>query len=284
MGPTQRGAMLKARILTALCLLAAFLSALFLLSPQAWLVFAVLVAWIAAWEWGGLVGWSGVWRASYPVLAGILVAALGAVTGLASTGVARHPILTGVYLASAAFWLAWVPLWLSRKWRIKRIAAGVATGLMVVVPASLALAHARQVSPAFLLACMAAVWLADIAAYFVGRAIGRHKLAPAISPGKSWEGAIGGAVAVVAYGVWLLLRKAGLSLDGVGLAAAVVALLAFTAVSIEGDLFESLLKRQAGIKDSGTILPGHGGVLDRIDSLTSTLPLVGLAVLYLLSS
>src|SRR5574337_1704500 len=170
MGPTQRGAMLKARILTALCLLAAFLSALFLLSPQAWLVFAVLVAWIAAWEWGGLVGWSGVWRASYPILVGILVAALGAVTGLASTGVARHPILTGVYLASAAFWLAWVPLWLSRKWRIKSIAAGVATGLMVVVPASLALAQARQVSPAFLLACMAAVWLADIAAYFVGRA------------------------------------------------------------------------------------------------------------------
>src|SRR5574337_677147 len=233
MGPTQRGAMLKARILTALCLLAAFLSALFLLSPQAWLVFAVLVAWIAAWEWGGLVGWSGVWRASYPVLAGILVAALGAVTGLASTGVARHPILTGVYLASAAFWLAWVPLWLSRKWRIKRIAAGVATGLMVVVPASLALAHARQVSPAFLLACMAAVWLADIAAYFVGRAIGRHKLAPAISPGKSWEGAIGGAVAVTIYGLGLLLSRG--SLTPAGLATATAALLAFTALSVGVD-------------------------------------------------
>src|SRR5574337_849992 len=282
MGPTQRGAMLKARILTALCLLAAFLSALFLLSPQAWLVFAVLVAWIAAWEWGGLVGWSGVWRASYPVLAGILVAALGAVTGLASTGVARHPILTGVYLASAAFWLAWVPLWLSRKWRIKSIAAGVATGLMVVVPASLALAHARQVSPAFLLACMAAVWLADIAAYFVGRAIGRHKLAPAISPGKSWEGAIGGAVAVTIYGLGLLLSRG--SLTPAGLATATAALLAFTTLSVEGDLFESLLKRQAGLKDSGHILPGHGGVLDRIDSLTSTLPLVGLAVLYHFSS
>src|SRR5574337_179523 len=227
MGPTQRGAMLKARILTALCLLA---------------------AWIAAWEWGGLVGWSGVWRASYPVLAGILVAALGAVTGLASTGVARHPILTGVCLASAAFWLAWVPLWLSRKWRIKSIAAGVATGLMVVVPASLALAHARQVSPAFLLACMAAVWLADIAAYFVGRAIGRHKLAPAISPGKSWEGAIGGAVAVTIYGLGLLLSRG--SLTPAGLATATAALLAFTALSVEGDLFESLLKRQAGLKDS----------------------------------
>lgn len=276
--------MLRARVLTALCLLAVFLSALFFLPPLGWLSLTVLVAVVAAWEWGGLVGWSGGLRRIYPLLVGSVVAAMGVLTGLDRPDVARHFALGAVYLAGAAFWLLCVPAWLSRKWRIQGSgAAGMATGLLVLVPPSLALAHVRQVAPTFLLACMAAVWVADIGAYFVGRALGRHKLAPAISPGKSWEGAIGGAVAVVAYGVWLLLRKAGLSLDGVGLAAAVVALLAFTAVSIEGDLFESLLKRQAGIKDSGTILPGHGGVLDRIDSLTSTLPLVGLAVLYLLS-
>lgn len=270
--------MLKARILTALCLLVAFLSALFLFSPPAWLALAVVVAGVAAWEWGGLVGWSGAWRASFLALVGFLVAVVGMATGLAGSDVARHPVLVGIYLASAAFWLTCVPVWLSRKWRIQTLSVGLVTGLMVLVPASLALAHARQVSPAFLLACMAAVWVADIAAYFVGRAIGRNKLAPAISPGKSWEGAIGGALAVTVYGLALLVSRGGLAPGGLVLATG--ALLAFTALSVEGDLFESLLKRQAGLKDSGHILPGHGGVLDRIDSLTSTLPLVGLAVLY----
>jgi phosphatidate cytidylyltransferase len=275
--------MLKARVLTALCLLAAFLSALFFLPPLGWLALAVLVAGVAAWEWGGLVGWSGVPRSLYPVLIGGLVATIGVVTGLDLGGVARHPALGWIYLAGAAFWLLCVPAWLSRKWRIQGPLPAVTTGLLVLVPASLVLAHARQVSPGFLLACMAAVWVADIAAYFVGRAFGRHKLAPAISPGKSWEGAAGGAVAVIAYGLVLLSTKGEVGSSGLGLVLAVAALLGFTVVSIEGDLFESLLKRQAGIKDSGHILPGHGGVLDRIDSLTSTLPLVGLVVLYYLT-
>jgi len=270
--------MLKLRVVTALCLLAVFLSALFFFPPLAWLALAVAVAGVGAWEWGGLVGWSGSLRSAYPLLAGSLVAILGVVTGLDLGVVASHPALTAVYLAAAAFWLLCVPAWLSRKWRIQGPMLGAVTGLLVLVPAALALAHARQVSPVFLLACMSAVWLADIAAYFVGRAIGRHKLAPAISPGKSWEGAVGGALVVTLYGLGLLLARGGLAIGGVGAAAA--ALLAFTAVSVEGDLFESMLKRQAGLKDSGDILPGHGGVLDRIDSLTSTLPLVGLAVLY----
>lgn len=272
--------MLKARILTALCLLVGFLSALFYLPPLGWLALAVLVSGIAAWEWGGLVGWSGGLRATFPLLVGGVVAIVGVVTGLDGGGsVANHPLLKWIYVGGAVFWVVGVPAWLFRKWRIQGVAAAVITGLLVLVPASLVLAHARQVSPWFLLACMAAVWLADIAAYFVGRAFGKHKLAPAISPGKSWEGAIGGAVAVAAYGLGLLLSKGVLAPEGPGLALAAVALLAFAAVSIEGDLFESLLKRQVGIKDSGHILPGHGGVLDRIDSLTSTLPFVGLAVL-----
>jgi len=270
--------MLKTRVLTALCLLAIFLSALFFVPPAGWLALAVLVAGVGAWEWGGLVGWSGTLRSAFPLLVGFLVAALGVMTGLDIDRVARHPALAGIYLAAVAFWLLCVPTWLLRKWRIQGVLSGAITGLLVLVPASLALAHARQVSPGFLLACMAAVWLADIGAYFVGRAIGRHKLAPTISPGKSWEGAVGGALVVVTYGLGLLLAKGGMALEGLGLAAAT--LLAFSAVSVMGDLFESLLKRQAGLKDSGHILPGHGGMLDRIDSLTSTLPLVGLAVLY----
>ena len=121
---------------------------------------------------------------------------------------------------------------------------------------------------------MATVWIADIAAYFFGRTFGRHKLAPTISPGKSLEGAFGGILAVVVYGYalspWLPPALSG------NLSLLAVFLIALTAVSIVGDLFESLLKRQAGLKDSSQILPGHGGVLDRIDSLTSTLPIVAM--------
>jgi phosphatidate cytidylyltransferase len=272
--------MLRARVLTALCLLTAFLSALFFLPAQGWLILSVLVAGLAAWEWGGLMGWSAGLRGAYPLALVAVAAALGVATGLHLEAVARHPALLAIYLAGAAFWLLCVPPWLSRKWRLRGLAAGLASGGLVLVPAALALAHARQVSPVFLLACMAAVWLADIGAYFVGRALGRHKLAPTISPGKSWEGAVGGALAVVLYGLTLALAQGMVAVDGFRLAGMAVALLAYAAVSVEGDLFESLLKRQAGLKDSGHILPGHGGVLDRIDSLTSTLPLVGLAVLY----
>jgi phosphatidate cytidylyltransferase len=124
------------------------------------------------------------------------------------------------------------------------------------------------------------VWIADIGAYFAGRAFGRHKLAPQISPGKTWEGALGATLALVSYGL-LVLDFRGL-LAGFGAGAMlwlVLGLVALTAVSICGDLFESLLKRQAGVKDSGQLLPGHGGVLDRIDSLTSTLPWVGIVFL-----
>ena len=131
---------------------------------------------------------------------------------------------------------------------------------------------------------MALVWIADIAAYFSGRAFGRHKLAPSVSPGKTWEGAVGAVVAVILYGLALrhfypqmyapIFTQAPLAL-------LIVGLVVLTAISIIGDLFESLLKRQAGIKDSSNLLPGHGGVLDRIDSLTSTLPMVALLTLLL---
>jgi phosphatidate cytidylyltransferase len=126
-----------------------------------------------------------------------------------------------------------------------------------------------------LLAAMALVWIADIAAYFCGRAFGRNKLAPSISPGKTREGAFGALLAVLVYGFVLALKQWP-DASAERLAGVAVVLLLLTVLSIVGDLFESLLKRQAGIKDSSNLLPGHGGVLDRIDSLTSTLPLVAL--------
>ena len=176
-----------------------------------------------------------------------------------------------LYLPSALFWLLLVPLWMRYRWALPKGAPGVMAGLVLLLPAWLALIQLRQAGELVLLAIMATVWLADCAAYFVGRRFGRRKLAPSISPGKTWEGALGAVVAVMAYGFFLV--PASFNLNPV-LLLLLMALL--TAISIIGDLFESLLKRQAGLKDSSNILPGHGGVLDRIDSLTSTLPMVAL--------
>ena len=150
---------------------------------------------------------------------------------------------------------------------------------MVLLPTWLALVLLRHLGPWALLGIMALVWIADIAAYFTGRAFGRRKLAPQISPGKTWEGAYGAVAGVLIYGLAVYFLAGSAVILPVLLL--IPTLLVLTAVSIIGDLFESLLKRQAGIKDSSQLLPGHGGILDRIDSLTSTLPLVTLLWLVL---
>jgi len=133
---------------------------------------------------------------------------------------------------------------------------------------------------------MALVWIADSAAYFTGRAFGRRKLAPQISPGKSWEGVYGGLVAVGVYAAWLLVVARDHGLAGASTPGAAVAWIAtalvLTLLSVGGDLFESLLKRHAGVKDSGRTLPGHGGVLDRIDALLAAMPAAALAAEVLL--
>jgi phosphatidate cytidylyltransferase len=271
--------MLKARVVTALLLLAGFLAALFLLPFAGWLVFASLIAGLGGWEWSGLIALNSLWRKVYAGIAFSACALLGLTIFDAGSGQLRDlmPILIG-YALAAGFWLLMVPLWLRTKWRAAGL-SGIIVGMIVLIPACLALMQLRVASPILLLAAMAFVWLADIAAYFTGKAFGRHKLAPSISPGKSWEGVAGAAVLVLPYGLiagWVagaLPSSAGAFLM---LLAAFECLLA---ISILGDLFESLAKRQAGVKDSGTVLPGHGGVLDRIDSLTSTLPLLGLALL-----
>jgi phosphatidate cytidylyltransferase len=144
-----------------------------------------------------------------------------------------------------------------------------ATGWLVLFPTWFALMDFHAMRPALLFGLMAVVAAADIGAYFAGRAFGRHKLAPSISPGKTWEGVVGGLLAVALYGALWLLLESTLTVPFPGF----ILLLAMASLSVVGDLFESWLKRQAGIKDSGHILPGHGGVLDRIDGLTSALPL-----------
>jgi len=275
--------MLRTRINTALVLISAFLLALFWLPPIGWLAFSSLVATLAAWEWGALIGF-GKWGR---IVLGAAIAFVSVAISIASpgsVGLAPSPSDTAMllgqwfYYPSALFWLLLVPCWLKSRWVIEGPMIGIAVGAVVILPTWLALVQIRQAGELLLIALMAVVWLADIAAYFSGRRFGRHKLAPAISPGKTWEGAVGGTLAVVAYG--FLLVSALPSSLAENHALLFVLLVALAAISIIGDLFESLLKRQAGLKDSSGILPGHGGVLDRIDSLTSTLPIAAIALHY----
>ena len=177
-------------------------------------------------------------------------------------------VMRASFWIAAAFWVAAAPLWLWRGMRAEHRTALIAIGFVVIVPAALALA---SLPPAEVLAVLVLVWIADTAAYFVGRTWGRRKLAPSISPGKSWEGALGGVVGAVAYAI-----ICGTFLWGNAWPAYLLGAVVLAAISIVGDLFESAAKRQAGVKDSGTLLPGHGGILDRIDSATAVLPIAAL--------
>ena len=272
--------MLKTRIVTAILLFAAFFCALFFLSPFGWVVVTALVAAVAFWEWGALMKQPGKIRVALGAVTIILCAGIS-VTFPSALGLDGHSseavwhVGRWFYLPAGVFWLVLVPLWLRCRWTLQNSIAGCLTGVVVILPTWLALVQLRQLGGVPLLAIMAVVWLADIAAYFSGRAFGRHKLALTISPGKTWEGAVGGTLAVVLYGLLFASRLPPVLAENRLLLVLVLVIL--TAISVVGDLFESMLKRQAGMKDSSNVLPGHGGVLDRIDSLTSTLPLVSLA-------
>ena len=274
---------LKTRVITALVLLALVLPSLFFLPQIYWALLVAAFIGVGAWEWGSLLGFASRGRL---VLGGGMAGLCAAVAlsfpaaiGAGSTNALATPWVFATYAAAAGFWGVLVPLWLRAKWQLPRGLPGLIIGLVVLFPTWLALVQLRVAGAGVLLAVLAIVWMADVAAYFSGKAFGKHKLAPSISPGKTWEGAIGAGVGVVLYGIALRL---GFSFMPVALPLWVLALLAVTAISIVGDLYESMLKRQAGIKDSSNVLPGHGGVLDRIDSLTSTLPVVALLWLLVL--
>ena len=262
--------MLRHRVVTALLLLGGLLAVLFLAPPLLAAAAFALVAGLAAWEWAGLMKIDAAGRWLYAGF--ILISCLGAWYQPAFA----YPRL---WVIAACFWLAFAPLWLRFRWRLaSNDLLGYGVGWVLIVPTWAAMTALHAASPWLLLAAMALVWVADIAAYFTGRAFGRHKLAPAISPGKTWEGAAGAVVAVLVYAIAVALLSGRLP-DGAAWPLAVAGILLLTAISIVGDLFESLIKRQAEVKDSSGLLPGHGGVLDRIDSLTATLPLVALLAL-----
>src|SRR5688572_7724652 len=265
--------MLKLRVLTVLVVLPLFLAALFLLPNLWWSAAMLALLLVAAHEWARLCGYS---RAGEAVFLALLVVACVSLWVLGNPGEARargdYPITDRVTFAAAlAFWCVIAPAWLGLKLAVRhRVLLGL-TGILVLVPTWLALAR-LQPDPLLLLLLLAVVWIADTAAYFTGRSLGRHKLAPAISPGKTWEGVGGAFVAVAVYAA--ILHVSGRTTLDFG--TVVLAFLGMTTLSIVGDLFESWLKRRAGVKDSGSIFPGHGGMLDRIDGLTGALPLAAL--------
>jgi phosphatidate cytidylyltransferase len=268
--------MLKTRVLTAAVLLAGFGAALFFLPDSGWIAFCAAVVGAAAWEWGALAGLALPGRSAYTASLIVLFLVVPYLSGRAD-GV-HAP--AWVYAASGAFWILLAPFWIWRSRHAGGRAALLAVGIVMLVPAGAALVDLRGGHPALLLAVLGTVWISDSAAYFVGRRFGRHKLAPAVSPGKTWEGVAGALVAVTLYAcVWASVGAPQNPWVGGGrwTPAFAVVLLGLAVVGIIGDLFESLIKRQAGVKDSGTLLPGHGGVLDRIDAPVAMLPLAVLA-------
>ena len=280
--------MLKTRVITALLMLSVVLIALFLFPDWGWGAFTFAIALITCWEWGRFCQLSKPMTGIYWVLSFVIAAAIfmGYQSGSVFGFVFKSLVLSG-FLISAAFWLVAAPIWLLKLWRPQTHWVIAVAGWIVVFPTWMALLYLREVSPWLVLSFAAIVWVADIAAYFSGKRFGKNKLAPAISPGKTIEGAVGGVVGVVAYFFLVLSLLAntyvGRQAWALDIRENLAALLAFflllAVLSIVGDLFESWMKRGAGMKDSSNLLPGHGGILDRIDALTSTLPLAGLYIL-----
>lgn len=254
--------MFKQRIITALLLLPLMLGMLFFASQTVWIIFSGIIALLALWEYGRLMGLVKNQNNRYVIFTLLfgLIAALG---------YWQLPRLA--WLAVLLFWLVVVPCWLIGKWSLRPDWRGYLVGISSIVPFWFALTDLRQTpEQSFsLLAVMGLVWVSDTFAYFTGKQAGKHKLAPMISPGKSWEGFVGALVAVWIY------ATCGWFWDWFGWSASwIITVLAATTlmiISVCGDLFESWLKRLAGMKDSSHLLPGHGGILDRIDSLIAVL-------------
>lgn len=285
--------MLKTRIITALIMMAILLTGLFVVPRWAWGIITVALLMAAAWEWSHFCKMPSTarsaWIAATAVFAALIFAAW--MQGIIF-GITFESIKFAGFTAATLFWVLIALPWLFRTWQPASPWPTALAGWLVLFPTWIALMSLHEISPWLLLSFAAIVWVADIAAYFVGKRFGRRKLAPAISPGKTIEGALGAIIGVALYFfAWRFLIAntplkdegwvATLLSHGWVLFATFVLLALF---SIIGDLFESWMKRGAGLKDSSNLLPGHGGILDRIDALTSTLPLAGLYLILMARS
>jgi phosphatidate cytidylyltransferase len=269
--------MLRQRVITAAVLLALFLFALFELPDTGWAIMVIVIVLQGASECTRLAGFAGkranlFWGLTLAMMLGLAVFD-------ASHSIAQQALShVLVYIVSAVLWLTIVPAWLLAGWKVEQPWLMALVGWVVLIPTGLAMLDLRGDHPAWLLGMMGLVWVADIAAYFAGRKFGKHKLAPNISPGKTWEG-VAGAMLGVSVCVALAWGFSAYSSQIIFLPTLLMASWCWVGLAVLGDLFESAIKRQAGVKDSGALLPGHGGLLDRIDALTSTLPIAALAIL-----
>jgi phosphatidate cytidylyltransferase len=262
--------MLKTRIITALTLVAVFIPALFMSSNIYWAYGMLLLALLALYEWAGMIRMSTTQRIVY--LALITIAGFAMTQMMQQQGFHQFFYYSlNVFLVVTLFWLLIVPFWLAKKWTVNKYVMAL-LGLLLMASVWLGLICAKGADPLLLLALLATIWIADSAAYFAGKHFGKHKLAPNISPKKTWEGVLGALIAVTLFGLILYLGF------DVKTLAIFPALWIITSLGVIGDLFESMLKRQADIKDSGNLLPGHGGVLDRIDGIIPSLPIAILMI------
>ena len=271
--------MLKTRIITALIMAPIAVGGVFFLPPVGFAIFTAALIALGAWEWANMAGLTAQSaRVGYSVAVLLLLAALYTVTA--------HSVL---WLA-VLWWLAGLGLVAyypkgSAHWGLVPVRA--AMGLLVLVPAWVGLNYLRSGELRFgltdnnlllILYVFVLVWVADVGAYFSGRKFGKAKLAPRVSPGKSWAGVWGGLAAVAVF-AWAVSQT--LSAEAGQSVALIIISVVTAAVSVLGDLFESMLKRFRGIKDSSRLLPGHGGIMDRIDSLTAAIPIFTLLVIQL---
>jgi len=282
--------MLKQRVITALILLALLLPALFATNPWPFMALTMVMIAAGAWEWGRLNGVPA-WVAWVGALLSLGACALAEQVGW----VQRTPLV--VWLFAGTFWVL-LGGWMIQRgvegWALWSLSLRWLVGLVLLVLAWVAMAQAHQRGVNFLLSVLVLVWAADVFAYFVGKAVGgrwiKTKLAASISPGKSWEGVLGGMLGVfLVAAVWVEIDRRwawpDLSLYSLlfakGWWLALPGLLFMSAMSVVGDLVESLVKRSAGMKDSSGLLPGHGGVLDRVDALLPALPLAMMLVFWI---
>ena len=265
--------MLKTRIITAGLLIAAFIPALFMLNNTLWAFCMLTISLLALQEWGVMIKLSKLQNSLYLVLAGLG----GIFVVWLMTQYGFHLFFFKslmVFFVAALFWLFIVPFWFKSRYLVSDKIVMALLGLLLIASLWLALICAKSADPALLLVLLATIWIADSAAYFAGKNFGKNKLAPTISPGKTWEGVFGALIAVTVFGAVLYF---GFDFKEWAI---FPALWIITLLGVAGDLFESMIKRQAKLKDSGSLLPGHGGILDRIDGLIPSLP-IAILMIYL---
>ena len=263
--------MLKTRILTAAVLMAVFIPALFKLPESYWALVMLVMTLLALREWAQMVGFSS--KQNYVYLLISFVIGLYVIGRMLNNNL-HHFFYQSliIFAVVTCFWVLVVPIWFAKQFKLRGLMLKALLGWLLMLPLWLALVCAKIVDSKLVLVLLATIWIADSAAYFAGKNFGKHKLAPSISPGKTWEGVAGALIGVTIFGAILYLVL------GIKSIAIFPGLWLVTLLGVAGDLFESMIKRQMNLKDSGSLLPGHGGILDRIDGVIPSLPIAILMI------